>query len=267
MTLKNLDGPPAIAKKSFRPSEFHYSINHSICQSLKVYKANQSPPTVPYHSRMKVLNILLLVLCASSASAVGVGNGNGNNQGIPVEVAGGAIPVEAAGGAIPDEYLVVLDEGVEPQGLLKGLIKSGRAEILYEFNIIKGFAVRMKLNALQNALKNIEGVTVHENLVVTAIAVDSPVYSWGIDRSDQTTGTNNQYKYERDGNNVDVYILDTGITIEHADFEGRASHGPDYTGEGKYDGHGHGTHVAGTFPPRIFVFLSLCVTIHVLCSL
>jgi hypothetical protein len=76
--------------------------------------------------------------------------------------------------------------------------------------------------------------------------MDSPVYAWGVDRTDQTTGMNNQYQYERNGTNVDVYILDTGIFIENDEFEGRASRGGDFTGEGDYDGHGHGTHVAGT---------------------
>jgi hypothetical protein len=185
---------------------------------------------------MKALSVLLLAIFASSASAVGFGNDNDNEQGIPRE---------AAGGAIPDEYLVMLDEGVDAQGLVNGLKKSGRAEILFEYKIIKGFLVRMKLNALQNALKNIEGVMIYDNPVVTAIGVDDPVYSWGLDRVDQTTGTNNEYKYERDGSNVDVYILDTGIFIEHEDFDGRASHGADFTGEGNYDGYGHGTHVAG----------------------
>lgn len=38
------------------------------------------------------------------------------------------------------------------------------------------------------------------------------------------------YTYGSDGAGVDVYILDTGIRIEHEQFEGRASHGIDYTG-------------------------------------
>jgi subtilisin family serine protease len=136
------------------------------------------------------------------------------------------------------------------------MITSGQAEILHEYTLMNAFTVRMKRDNLDVALKNIENVTVFDNPVVTALAVDSPVYSWGIDRSDQMIGTDNQYEYERDGDSVDMYILDTGIFIEHVDFEGRASHGPDYTGEGDYDGYGHGTHVAGTLPP-IFVFLSL----------
>jgi subtilisin family serine protease len=206
---------------------------------------------------MKVLSILLLALFASSASAVGFvnGNGNGNGNGNDQD-----IPVEAAGGAIPDEFLVMHDGDVKPRGLLNGLMKSGRAEILHEYTIINCFAVRMKLNALQNALKNIEGVSIYPNDVVTAIAVQSPA-TWGIDRVDQITGTNNQYEYERDGNNVDVYILDTGITIEHRDFGGRASHGADFTGEGNYDGHGHGSHVAGTLSPIIIVYIYISLSL------
>jgi subtilisin family serine protease len=211
---------------------------------------------------MKVLKVLLLVLVASSASAVGFVNGNGNGNGNDHD-----IPVQAAGGAIPDEYLVMHDGAVKPRGLLNGLIKSGRAEILHEYTIINCFAVRMKLNALQNALKNIEGVSIYPNDVVTAIAVQSPA-TWGLDRSDQIVGTNNQYQYERDGKGVDVYVLDTGITIEHSDFDGRARHGADFTGEGNYDGHGHGSHVAGTLSPitivYIYIYLYLCNTRYLL---
>jgi subtilisin family serine protease len=180
---------------------------------------------------MRVLNVLLLVLFASSASA---------------RVGSVERVLEAVDGVIPDEYVVVLDEGVEPRGLVNALKNSGKAEILHTYKIVNGFAVRMNLNALENALKNQDGVTIYPNDVATAISVQSPVGSWGIDRVDQTTGTNNQYSYLRDGTDVDVYILDTGIKTDHPDFGGRASHGYDATGEGNFDGNGHGTHVAGT---------------------
>jgi subtilisin family serine protease len=181
---------------------------------------------------MKVLNVLLLVLFASSTSA---------------RVGSIKRVLEPVGGAVPGQYVVVLDEGVEPRGLVNGLKNSGQAEILYEYSIINGFAVRMNINALENALKHIKGVAIYDDPVVTAISVQYPVGSWGIDRVDQE-GRDGYYTYERDGTGVDVYIVDTGIKTDHPDFgdPSRATLGHDATGEGNYDGYGHGTHVAGT---------------------
>jgi subtilisin family serine protease len=43
--------------------------------------------------------------------------------------------------------------------------------------------------------------------------------SWGLDRIDDITlPMNQQYHYEYDGSNVDVYILDTGLYFNHIDF-------------------------------------------------
>jgi subtilisin family serine protease len=163
--------------------------------------------------------------------------------------------LEPVDGVIPDEFVVMLPEGVDAPGLVNGLKarlvnglkNSGQAEILYDYTIIPGFAVRMKLNALQNVLRNIEGAEIFPNVVATGTSVQSPVPSWGLDRVDQKTDNlDKAYKYERDGSKVDVYVLDTGIFIDHEDFGGRASHGADFTGEGNYDGNSHGSHVAGT---------------------
>ena len=138
------------------------------------------------------------------------------------------------------------DEGVDPRVLLKSMSNSGDATSINEYTLINAFSVHMKRQNLDLALKNIPNITIFDNPVVTGIGFDSPVYAWGVDRTDQVVGTNNQYQYERDGDNVDVYVLDTGVYIEHNDFEGRAKHGADFTGEGNYDGRGHGSHVAGT---------------------
>lgn len=59
------------------------------------------------------------------------------------------------------------------------------------------------------------------------------------------------YKWHK-GRNVNAYIIDTGIYKEHEDFQGRASFGGDFTGEGPGDGNGHGTHVAGIVGSRTF---------------
>jgi subtilisin family serine protease len=109
---------------------------------------------------------------------------------------------------------------------------------------------------LENALKHIEGVTIYDDPIVTAITVQDPAGSWGLDCVDHRTGglaldEAYSYSYLRDGTGVDVYIVDTGIQIEHTGFDGplrdnRATLGADFTGQGSGDGHGHGTHVAGT---------------------
>jgi hypothetical protein len=156
------------------------------------------------------------------------------------------VPLEAVGGVIQDEYLIYHDKGVDPRALLADFINSGDAEILHEYTLMNAFLVHMKRELLDVALKTIENFEVFDNPVMSAIEMDSPVYAWGVDRTDQATGRDNQYQYERDGTNVDVYILDTGIYVGNDQFEGRASLGLDVTGEGNYDGHGHGTHVAGT---------------------
>ncbi len=195
---------------------------------------------------MKVLNVLLLVLFASPASwakCIRRGKNFKDKDEVKEKFKD---KLEAVEGVIPDEYLVMHDEGDDPHALLSDMVKSGQAEILDEFTLMSAFSVRMKLEHWDLAFKNLPNITIFDNPVATGIGFDSPVYAWGVDRTDQVVGTNNQYQYERDGDNVDVYVLDTGVYIEHNDFEGRAKHGADFTGEGNYDGRGHGSHVAGT---------------------
>lgn len=60
---------------------------------------------------------------------------------------------------------------------------------------------------------------------------------------------NKQYPYIYDnkfmGQGVNAYVIDSGVEVNHPEFEGRASAGIDFTNEGSGDSNGHGTHVAG----------------------
>ena len=66
-------------------------------------------------------------------------------------------------------------------------------------------------------------------------------------RADYSTGF---YHYdEQGGRDVSAYIIDTGIYMEHEEFQGRVVWGytaVNFTHEGNVDLNGHGTHVAGT---------------------
>ncbi|KAI9137949.1 peptidase S8/S53 domain-containing protein [Paraphysoderma sedebokerense] len=79
---------------------------------------------------------------------------------------------------------------------------------------------------------------------------------WGLSRiSHRDRPDADHYKeysyYQSAGNNVTVYVIDTGINIDHVDFEGRASWGATIPEDDEdKDGNGHGTHCAGTIAGR-----------------
>ncbi|KKK11931.1 hypothetical protein P175DRAFT_0425782 [Aspergillus ochraceoroseus IBT 24754] len=83
----------------------------------------------------------------------------------------------------------------------------------------------------------------------TSIEKNAP---WGLARISHrhslSFGTFNKYLYASDGGEgVDVYTIDTGINVDHEDFEGRASWGATIpTNDEDADGNGHGTHCSGT---------------------
>ncbi|EMD33255.1 hypothetical protein CERSUDRAFT_87569 [Gelatoporia subvermispora B] len=79
---------------------------------------------------------------------------------------------------------------------------------------------------------------------------------WGLARVSHrprlTFSTFTKYEYDKDGGEgVDVYVIDTGIFVGHAEFEGRASWGKTVPqNDVDEDGNGHGTHCAGTIASR-----------------
>ncbi|ODV84510.1 hypothetical protein CANARDRAFT_176748 [[Candida] arabinofermentans NRRL YB-2248] len=75
---------------------------------------------------------------------------------------------------------------------------------------------------------------------------------WGLSRISHrdrlSLGNFNQYIYDDvAGEGVTAYVIDTGINVDHVEFNGRAKWGKTIPqGDDDIDGNGHGTHCAGT---------------------
>ncbi len=79
---------------------------------------------------------------------------------------------------------------------------------------------------------------------------------WGLSRVShgEMPSSLRKYNYPKSaGSGVDVYVVDTGINVKHADFGGRAKWGVTIPfGDLDIDGNGHGTHCAGTIASRTY---------------
>lgn len=88
---------------------------------------------------------------------------------------------------------------------------------------------------------------------------------WNLDRVDERDNIlNSKYYYPSTaGENVNVYIVDTGIDIKHSDFGGRAIWGGNFVDNVNTDCNSHGTHVAGTVGSNTYGIAKKCTLIAV----
>jgi subtilisin family serine protease len=157
---------------------------------------------------------------------------------------------DARGGdVIPDEYIVTFRDSVrDPASTAAQIVNASGGSLRFTYRTaLKGFAARLPAAAARALAANPRVLSVESDRLVLATDSQNPVPSWGLDRIDQRLRPlDGAYTYANAGAGVNVYILDSGIRITHAEFGGRAVGA--YTavndGWGTNDCRGHGTHVA-----------------------
>lgn len=179
---------------------------------------------------------------------------------------------QGAKDAVPNQYIVTLGKGELAQGLSAmsssslihslGLQASGvQIQSIYS-HALTGFSATLSQQNLKILQANPNVKYIEQDQYIYPQQASQPATgasfsqttdgnTWALDLLDQRGGNFDQkYNYGSTGAGVSVYVIDTGIKVDHPEFEGRAVWGADVTGENRLEdcsphAVGHGTHVAG----------------------
>lgn len=145
---------------------------------------------------------------------------------------------------VPDSYIVVFkDEVRDVPAAASDVARTYGARVGYVYQYaLKGFSATVSSGRL-TALQNDPRVAyVDPDYIAYTFTQTLP---WGIDRIDADISSTKAGDGSGSVTGVQVYILDTGIQLDHPDLN--VAGWVDFTGKGTADdGNGHGTHVAGS---------------------
>ncbi|KAF9333693.1 serine protease [Podila minutissima] len=126
---------------------------------------------------------------------------------------------------------------------------------VYDMGDFQGLAGQFHPDVLNEIRKNPDVDYIERDQRVYAYDIQKRA-PWGLARISHrkalTFGTFNKYDHNPNGGDgVTVFVIDTGININHDEFQGRASWGKTIpSGDHDADDNGHGTHCAGTIGSR-----------------
>jgi aqualysin 1 len=146
---------------------------------------------------------------------------------------------------IPNNYIVVFKEGVhDPTAVANEQARENglRLRFVYQYAIGGYAAVFPNDHALQRVHNDPRVDYVEQDEVARAV---DQVLPWGINRIDADQSSTQADDGTGSVDNVNAYIIDTGVDASHTDLD--VVNHVNFKDDGKnYDCNGHGTHVAGT---------------------
>jgi len=158
-------------------------------------------------------------------------------------------PVKSASAkVIPDQYIVKMKDTAE----VSVASTKYKAKNTYKSDGFKGFAATLSAEQLKEIRDDPNVDYVEHNQKIDLFEYlsqdDAP---WGITRISHTENGATNYLYDSSaGEGTCVYVIDTGIKVDHPDFEGRAEWVQNFTDDGNDgDGAGHGTWSPASSPP------------------
>lgn len=149
---------------------------------------------------------------------------------------------------VADKYIVKFKPGSSLQSV-DDAISAMTADADHVFkHTFRGFSGSLDQATLDELRDHPEVEYIEEDTEFTIQAFTSQEGApWGLARLSSSSPGGSTYTYDDSaGEGTCVYIVDTGIEDSHPDFDGRAEQVASFIPGEETDGHGHGTHVAGT---------------------
>ncbi|KAI1180673.1 oryzin precursor [Nemania sp. FL0916] len=170
--------------------------------------------------------------------------------------------LEVKGRAIPGKWIVVMKEDYDAKvasirrrgASLESLVAPRHT---YNMGAFKAYAMDAS-DKMINTIAKLDEVAYIEPDTIVEAAVSGLQSNppWGLARISSKKPNTNTYVYDESaGKGTYSYIIDSGIFVDHPEFEGRASWGTSFVADDPkptVDENGHGTHVAGTVGSKTY---------------